>query len=208
MITSVSTEMRSSCGRRRTSRGRTFAVALPLVVALATAGCSGDDDTEDISVFSVKAGQCFTAPASVKVQLSKLQRTPCSKPHTLEAYAVTQYIPAGAKAPSRPRTSLPAVPSGIPSALPTAKPSIGKPSASVTVDTNYPGEDVLSKFADGTCAQRFGEYVGVDYLDSKLFFTYLLPSARSWEQAADRNVLCFVTTTGGKLTKSVKGTKR
>lgn len=72
----------------------------------------------------------------------------------------------------------------------------------------YPGPDVLDKFAKGACAQRFTGYVGVDYTQSKLFFTYLLPSARSWEQDDDRTVLCFVTTTGGTLTASVKGSKR
>jgi hypothetical protein len=72
----------------------------------------------------------------------------------------------------------------------------------------YPGGDALDKFAKGVCAQHFTKYVGVDYLDSSLFFTYLLPSARSWEQNDDRNVLCFVTTTGGKLTASVKGSRK
>ncbi len=189
-----------------TARGRFSVSAVALVlVAATTAACSGDDDSEDISVFSVKAGQCFTAPSSVKVQLSKLNRVECSKKHTLEAYAVAQYVPAGARLPSGPPSpSTPAVPTGVP----TAKPSFAKPSASVPVSSNYPGEDVLKKFADGTCAQRFSEYVGVDYLDSDLFFTYLLPSARSWEQASDRNVLCFITTTGGTLTSSVKGSKR
>jgi hypothetical protein len=72
----------------------------------------------------------------------------------------------------------------------------------------YPGPDALDKYAKGACAQRFTAYVGVDYLESKLFFTYLLPSARSWEQDNDRTILCFVTTTGGTLTASVKGSKR
>jgi hypothetical protein len=72
----------------------------------------------------------------------------------------------------------------------------------------YPGPDVLDKFAKGACAQHFTAYVGVDYLQSKLYFTYLLPSARSWEQDNDRTVICFVTTTGGTMTTSVKGSKK
>jgi putative regulator of septum formation len=71
----------------------------------------------------------------------------------------------------------------------------------------YPGNDLLTTFAQGACAQRYAGYVGVDYLDSSLFFTYLLPSPRSWEQQGDHEVLCFVTTTGAKLTKSVKGSR-
>lgn len=72
----------------------------------------------------------------------------------------------------------------------------------------YPGSDALSAFAQGACAQRYRGYVGVDYLDSSLFFTYLFPSARSWQSDDDRKVVCFVTTTGAKLTASVKGSKR
>lgn len=72
----------------------------------------------------------------------------------------------------------------------------------------YPGDAALKSFADGACAQRYGGYVGKDYLDSSYFFTYLLPSARGWEQQKDRNVLCFVTTTGQQLTASVKNSKR
>lgn len=81
------------------------------------------------------------------------------------------------------------------------------PAATAAKSSAFPGADVLTTFAQGACAQAYAGYVGVDYLDSSLFFTYLLPSARSWEQDADRKILCFVTTTGAKLTKSVKGSK-
>jgi hypothetical protein len=71
----------------------------------------------------------------------------------------------------------------------------------------YPGDDSVTQFAQGSCAQQFRSYVGVDYLDSSLFFTWLAPSARSWEQNDDRNIICFVTTTGATLTTTVKKTK-
>ncbi len=71
----------------------------------------------------------------------------------------------------------------------------------------YPGDAALASFAKGSCAQAFTQYVGVSYLDSSLFFTYLLPSARSWEQGNDRTVLCFVITTGKPLATTVKGSK-
>jgi hypothetical protein len=70
----------------------------------------------------------------------------------------------------------------------------------------YPGDDALNKFAEGSCAGAFREYVGIDYLDSSLFYTYLVPSARSWEDD-DRSVICFVTTAGEPLQGSVKGSK-
>ncbi|GEA85066.1 MAG: septum formation family protein [Cellulomonas sp.] len=71
---------------------------------------------------------------------------------------------------------------------------------------SFPGVEALTAFAQGACAQEFEDYVGVDYRDSRLWFTYLLPSARGWEQDADRTTLCFVTTTGEQLTRSVAGT--
>jgi hypothetical protein len=72
---------------------------------------------------------------------------------------------------------------------------------------NYPGDTALRSFADGQCLQRFQGYVGVDYRESSLFYTYLLPSARSWE-AKDRTVVCVITTTGAQLTKSVKASQK
>ena len=71
----------------------------------------------------------------------------------------------------------------------------------------YPGADALTELADGACAERFAEYVGVDYRDSDLFFTYLLPSTRGWSEG-DTTVTCLVTTTGEPLTASVAGSGR
>ncbi len=70
----------------------------------------------------------------------------------------------------------------------------------------YPGSAALQNFANGACLQRYAGYVGVDYRDSSLFFTYLLPSVRSWA-AGDHTVDCVISTTGQTLTRSVKGSK-
>lgn len=157
--------------------------AAVLGVALLVSGCSAVGGKKaaavSTSVFDVKPGECFTAPTEVKSELSNISRTPCTTAHTQEAYAIVKYAPAGATATTASATS-----------------------------SAFPGEDVLTSYAQGVCAQQFTGYVGVDYLDSKLFFTYLLPSARGWEQADDRSVICFVTTTGASLTKSVKGSKQ
>lgn len=72
---------------------------------------------------------------------------------------------------------------------------------------SFPGQSALTSFAEGACAEAFLDYVGISYLDSSLYYTYLLPSARSWEQS-DRKIVCFVTTTGETLTASVAGSKR
>ena len=56
--------------------------------------------------------------------------------------------------------------------------------------------------------RQFEQYVGISYLDSSLFFTYLVPSARGWEQNDDRSIVCFITTTGAELTSSAKASKQ
>lgn len=155
------------------------------LLAGSLAGCSwfggGDKNgAKSQSVFDVKPGQCFTTPADVKAELSNLNEVSCTSKHTEESYAVVAYQPRNAAGQN----------------------------SSAASSSGYPGTDVLETYAKGVCAQKFSGYVGVDYLDSTLYYTYLLPSARSWEQNDDRAVLCFVTTTGGTLTKSVKGSKR
>ena len=73
---------------------------------------------------------------------------------------------------------------------------------------DYPGDKTLRDFADGACLEQYEEYVGVPYTDSSLFYTYLLPSPRSWNDRDDRDVMCVITTTGENLTASVKGSAR
>jgi hypothetical protein len=73
----------------------------------------------------------------------------------------------------------------------------------------YPGSSALKTFADAACLEGYAGYVGVDYRDSQLFYTYLLPSARSWNSDKnDRQVVCLITTTGQPLTGSIKGSRR
>jgi hypothetical protein len=72
----------------------------------------------------------------------------------------------------------------------------------------YPGDQALTAFADGVCLERYQGYVGVAYQDSSMFYTYLLPSARSWNEGKDRKIICLVTTTGDQLTASVKDSKK
>ena len=81
-----------------------------------------------------------------------------------------------------------------------------EPPPGLQVDA-FPGDANLKSYADAKCAEQFEGYVGISYLDSSLFFTYLTPSARGWEQSDDRSVVCFITTTGTELTSSVKASK-
>ncbi|MGN6242857.1 MAG: septum formation family protein [Motilibacteraceae bacterium] len=139
-------------------------------------GCSWPwqhSDVTQVPVLEVTVGQCFTPPKEPVVQLADLQSVPCSKAHTLEAYATVAYQANGSASPR----------------------------------ADYPGDAALTTFADGTCAARYADYVGIDYRDSSFFYTYLLPSPRSW-QDSDRTVACFITTTGQPLTSSLKGAKK
>jgi hypothetical protein len=71
----------------------------------------------------------------------------------------------------------------------------------------YPGEAEIKKFADASCLEAFGDYTGTDYLNSNLFFTYLLPSLDSWNSGDDRQILCVIVSPTEKgMTGSVKGT--
>jgi Septum formation len=167
-------------------RSRRLPVVAAVVAALLLSGCSwfGSKSKSlavSVSVFSIQPGQCFNAPAEVKDQLSSVSRVPCSAPHTEEAYATITYAPPGTQSPSAAASSA----SGGP----------------------YPGAQALTAFANGACAAQFGKYVGKSYLDSSLFFTYLLPSARSWQEDNDETVICFVTQAGGTRTGSAKNSK-
>lgn len=160
---------------RRVPTVLTVLTVLALVATLTSCGLFGRDKKsgKPVSVFSIEPGQCFVTPTTVKADLDKVDRTPCSAPHTQEAYATVRYTAADGSTPE-----------------------------------DYPGAAALTTFAQSACAQRFGPYVGVSYLDSKLFFTFLLPSARSWQQGDDRTIVCLVTTTGARITSSVKGSRQ
>lgn len=68
----------------------------------------------------------------------------------------------------------------------------------------YPGEDKLRDFANAQCLEAFGDYTGADYLESKLFFSYLQPSIRSWNEGEDRRIVCVIVATGSTVTGSAK----
>lgn len=167
---------------------RRAAIAVIGIVVLGmTSSCSlvsswfGNDDPAkptSVSVFDAKIGDCFVAAKEVTAELADLSKVPCNVDHQQELYATVAYVP----------------PTGA-----TTDPDIAG-------DT-YPGDAALDTFAKGACAESFTGYVGIAYPDSGLWMTYLLPSARSWQQNKDRSILCFVTTTGGALTTSVKGSK-
>jgi hypothetical protein len=60
-----------------------------------------------------------------------------------------------------------------------------------SLDTkDYPGDDAVRLQGEKLCLEPFSDYVGVDYVDSSLYLTYLLPSLRSWDDG-DKDVTCI-----------------
>lgn len=62
----------------------------------------------------------------------------------------------------------------------------------------------ISEQADAGCEAALIEYVGPNWLDLELDFTYLYPTQESW--STDKEILCFAIAGDLTLTASVKGT--
>ena len=74
----------------------------------------------------------------------------------------------------------------------------------VTLDS-YPDVDAMSELANGSCVERFDDFVGRDYESSSLDVIAMYPTPESWSQN-DREVVCAVYDMEAvKLTGSVKG---
>jgi Septum formation len=139
-------------------------------------GCSHSATTagKSTSVFKLKVGECLVPPTAIKAEITSINVVACTDPHTQEVFANVTY-------------------------------GSGPPGATTTsVSPDFPGTAVMMTYANGACLEQFQAYVGVDYQDSTLYYTYLMPSARSWS-SNDRKIVCLITTTGQQLTASVKG---
>lgn len=93
--------------------------------------------------------------------------------------------------------------------VPCDEPHQAEVYALVDVDDldQYPGERELSNRAELECVGEFSGYVGVDLADSELYFTYLIPSIRSWQDDGDRTVVCMALGVGAPLERSVEGSE-
>ncbi|NYD72308.1 septum formation family protein [Herbiconiux flava] len=68
----------------------------------------------------------------------------------------------------------------------------------------FPGEDAVHSQAQDACIVAMGEFVGLDYSESKLDVQYLTPTEDSWNELDDRTVVCLVYDPAGKLTGTVE----
>lgn len=76
----------------------------------------------------------------------------------------------------------------------------------------YPGDNPLydpaavTTYATDQCRAAFGDYLGVPYEQSKYYFLHLAPSAESWTQNNDREIVCLLYHPAG-LNAPAKGRK-
>lgn len=64
----------------------------------------------------------------------------------------------------------------------------------------FPGEEALFEEAADECIPGFEDFVGSDFMESDLDVVPLTPSADSWDQANDREVLCIAFAMDGSTT--------
>ena len=78
----------------------------------------------------------------------------------------------------------------------------------------YPGFEALEKEAQVKCLEKFEPYVGISPFDSKLFYSWMVPTLASWEdpdvgERGDREIICVVGADNGEILKeSVRGSGR
>ncbi len=73
---------------------------------------------------------------------------------------------------------------------------------------SYPGDAVTGELAGEACYNAFAGFVGKDYESSIYEISSLSPSADSWEQLDDREVLCLIMNYDGtKKTGSALNTR-
>lgn len=77
-----------------------------------------------------------------------------------------------------------------------------------TEDDVFPGATKLEAFSETACYGAFESYVGINWLDSSLFITWIYPSLTSWNDEDDREVLCVLgAKNANPLTGSMKDSK-
>jgi hypothetical protein len=169
-------------------------LVLGVVLSLSVSACGGQSNEsstgKSVSVFDLRPEDCLNPPkANANLAVSTVTVLSCNEPHVDEVYCVLPYT-------SSPPTSV--------QACPTQPPRF---SGSLTQE--YPGEQALTNFANALCLNEFQPYVGSAYTGSSLYYTYLYPSPRSWDDSLkrDREIVCVLHTIGGPLTRSAKGSK-
>jgi hypothetical protein len=58
-------------------------------------------------------------------------------------------------------------------------------------DGDFPGDDAIGTAAEEGCIPEFESFVGVAATESSLEISFIHPTEETWNQADDREVLCF-----------------
>ncbi len=74
--------------------------------------------------------------------------------------------------------------------------------------SEFPGDASIEEQADEHCYTAFGEFVGLDYDSSELYFSYYMPTEGSWTQNNDRLVSCVIMDPAGQTTGTLQGAAR
>jgi hypothetical protein len=159
-----------------------------LVAGLLIVACSDDSATRDesgnisepgeVSVFELRQGDCVEGGEELVVDVATLEGVPCAQTHSHVVFGIVDLESVARDDVSR----------------------FGDGAA-------YPGEGPLEDEAERVCVNEFASYVGIDYADSELFFTYLVPSVRSWQEDEDREVVCLAMRNGEPMQGSVRGSE-
>lgn len=79
----------------------------------------------------------------------------------------------------------------------------------ITASTGaYPGDTVIQDEADNRCEEEFTPFVGVPWASSALDISYFTPTQESWDNYADREILCIVEDPSGPTVGSLRGANR
>jgi hypothetical protein len=75
-------------------------------------------------------------------------------------------------------------------------------------DEPYPGDDAILEYADTRCQPLFEDYVAADYQTSIYWITSVTPSAETWDDGDDREIVCALKLgeEGEATTGSAEGT--
>ncbi len=74
-------------------------------------------------------------------------------------------------------------------------------------ENSFPGTDYLLREGGTRCQSAFDDFIGVDFTESVLDFTYYYPTPSSWVDG-DRSIYCLAHDPGLQTTGSLLGARR
>ncbi|MDX1493043.1 MAG: septum formation family protein [Longimicrobiales bacterium] len=72
----------------------------------------------------------------------------------------------------------------------------------------FPGAEAFAEQAGQGCYDRFEGFVGVPYEESELYFTNFEPTAESWTQLDDREIVCLLVPETGTFSYDAQNSGR